>query len=259
MYRNAKRVIVLIPILVCAFLSLGAASRSFNSTDYISYPSITNTTISTEDFALAAWVKTSNNQFDIIMCKCTASDAGGQCCNGNNDDESYRMQINGTGDLGCYIADNSTGFAEAVSTGYNDGNWHFVVCNFDRSGNLDVYIDDMSSTAASSSITAQNASLNNDGAFELGRRNAGAGTNNYDGILAYPKMWKSKLLNEAERKQLLYCINGTQEGLQFDSYLTLVNASGELIDYSVNQNHGTDSGTTTSSDGPPVSWCGGNQ
>jgi hypothetical protein len=116
--------------------------------------------ITTGDFSIWSLVKTSDTTKDKSVVQKRTSDSGGA---------GYLLTVVTSGAIAA-LASSPTVDASVVSTGLvNDGNYHFIGVNFDRSANLTLHIDGPADgTIAISTVV----SMTNDGVFVIGNKSS---------------------------------------------------------------------------------------
>jgi hypothetical protein len=144
------------------------------------------------DFSFAVWLKTTSIVVNNILGAYTGSSAPG-----------YALSMNTGGEIYIYFSDGTNGgfflgSGSGYGSGYNDGNWHFVVVNFDRSGNLEIFADNVS--IGSDSISTIGA-VTPATAFSLGTRGS-ASTGDYTGDLDEVYWRIGSILNSSDRAAL---------------------------------------------------------
>ncbi|MDD5144693.1 MAG: LamG domain-containing protein [Candidatus Pacebacteria bacterium] len=130
---------------------------SFDGTnDYVNGGTGSTTDMTTNDFTLSAWIKTSatpdSNQ-DIIYKRSGAI--------------GYAMMLSSGGLLKFFLGDSGGWTSPTAGSDLRDGNWHHAAISFDRDGNALFYAD--GKHIGSESISARSTTLSNGGALIVGR------------------------------------------------------------------------------------------
>ncbi|MDD5041928.1 MAG: carbohydrate binding domain-containing protein [Candidatus Peribacteraceae bacterium] len=123
----------------------------------------------TSDFAISFWYKPTTTGQQILMGK------------GENSSSSstYRLQLVGA-KLFAQFTDNTHSLSsQAFNTSFTAGQWYFVVANFQRAGNLTMYVNGVAE-ASTLDISDKQGSMNNASPFEIG---SAAGTFPVDGAM----------------------------------------------------------------------------
>lgn len=133
------------------------SALSFNgTTSYTSAPTSSSIDMTTNDFTLAAWVKTTSSNQQRIISKRSSGGLG------------YEMLLLSTGKVDFYIGDaGGFTFGGLNNTSVNDGKWHLIEIVFNRSGNAVSYIDGKQD--ASKSISTRNGSISSSVNLFFGR------------------------------------------------------------------------------------------
>ncbi len=135
------------------------------------------------DFSISAWVKTSgDSQEQTIMDKRQSDGVG------------YVVYVDTSGRVNSYLY-GSYGFPGA--SGYttatvDDGNWHFIVATYDRSANMNIYIDGVLDPQATTDISSEVGNISNSGNLIIGDGNqgvTGASTLEFKGQLDDVKLY----------------------------------------------------------------------
>ena len=114
------------------------------SSTFITYGN-PSTNMGTDDWTINAWVKTGASTLSVIADKRNASSSKG-----------YALIMNADGTVSSKLGTGSA-FVSATSTlTVNDNSWHLVSATYDRSGDMQVYIDGLPSGSAKS-ISAHSA------------------------------------------------------------------------------------------------------
>ena len=194
--------VLLVGVLILACAKFAWAGVNFNgSSDYVTVPDNASGGPQIEpgadDFVIYMRFSSDSatDAFQVMACKGDTPTYG---CQGSNDDEGYRVALSPTGGtVGCYIADNSIGFVSVQGTSdVTDTNIHTVVCNFDRSANLEVFVDGTSENTGS--ITSQSATVFSGDPLEIGRRGKSGAENYFDGTVYEYAFWVGTLLTQQE-------------------------------------------------------------
>jgi hypothetical protein len=175
-----------------------AASFVRANTEYLLSSSNVFDIATNEDFALSFWYKgtgtPSPNVNEIILGKGGFNDAnGGWYLNLQQSPQRFQLaftDITGSSVLG-------TG-----STNYNDGSWHHIVLNFDRSGDALVIVDGNTGTPeVTLDISSKTGAVQSTADFFLARFASGASIN-FSGELDELGFWKGRILTNTEITQL---------------------------------------------------------
>jgi hypothetical protein len=126
----------------------------------------------------------------------------------------------------------------------DDGRWHHVVASYDRSGNLNVYIDGV--LAGTSDISGDTEDLDNSSALGIGRSTSSGGYLN--GCITEVSLWKGEALTLAKVQELY----NDGETLDATLHSSVANLSGywrnkgntTWTDLSTNSNNGTPTSVT---------------
>jgi hypothetical protein len=175
-----------------------AASFVRANQEYLSSASSAFDIAANEDFALSFWYRgtgtPSPNVNEIILGKGAASDANG-CWYLNVEQSPQRFQLVFNDTTGTFIQ--STG-----STNYNDGSWHHIVINFDRSGDAVVIADGNTGTPeVTLDISSRSGAVQSTADFFLARF-ANNLNFNFSGELDELGFWKGRILTNTEIAQL---------------------------------------------------------
>jgi len=160
----------------------------------VNVPDAADVEVGTNDFSLSFWVKTTQagSIMRIIDKRGADFGAGGI---------GYTVGMSATGQVIGGIGDGTTSISDETvlnTNAINDGLWHFVVAQFDRSGLARAFVDDVAGSATD--ISAINLTLNNVSDFHIGQQSYAA-AEPFEGELAYPTLFK-KIITETERQFL---------------------------------------------------------
>lgn len=226
-------------------LSDGASQFTAANSESLSHADDATLNVTTSDFSLAVWVKTSAAAASGLIAKRDRS--------GNN--PGYALEMAADGTVTVTICDGSGAPIVATSTStVNDNAWHFIAAVADRDGNASLSIDGGAAQGATS-ISAQALTLLNTRTFYIGAGDS-AGLERYlTGALALPALWK-KLLTTDEITSLYNSGTGLAYGdlsgsllTSLISYWNLDEPSGTRVD-SHGDNDLTDNNTVTAAVGP---------
>jgi hypothetical protein len=137
------------------------SSLNFDGTDdYVTVGDPAALDITTNDFTLSAWVKTTSTNQQRIISKRDGSTVG------------YEMLLLSTGKIDFLIGDSGGfTFSNLNNTAVNDGQWHLITLVFDRDANVTSYIDGRRDDAVS--ISSRTGSLANSADVYIGRYSPG--------------------------------------------------------------------------------------
>jgi hypothetical protein len=139
----------------------------------------------TSDFTIAVWFRTTSTTYKSIAGVYSGSSAAG-CVLAADNGQVYSFFRDASG---------HGGFSSVTGTGYNDGNWHLYVAEFDRDGYFTPYIDNVALTGTSIATVGD---VSPAGIFAIGARSS---SNHWDGDLDEVAIWK-RLLSPEERTHL---------------------------------------------------------
>ena len=154
------------------------AAMSFNGTDSYVNVSDYESAITNGNITLSMWFKTSSTSQQYLIA---TSQTYGTAC-------SLFMPGNASGQL-WFRRGNNTGAGEVTaktSNGYNDGNWHHVICTSDA--NMKIYVDGVLDIQASVSTPTVSSSQ-----FLVIGRNGSSGTLLFNGELDEVAIFNSVL------------------------------------------------------------------
>ena len=154
------------------------AAMSFNGTDSYVDVSDYESAITNGNITLSMWFKTSSSSQQYLIA---TSQTYGTAC-------SLFMPGNASGQL-WFRRGNNTGGGEVTaktSNGYNDGNWHHVICTSDT--NMKIYVDGVLDIQASISTPTVSSSQ-----FLVIGRNGSSGTLPFNGELDEVAIFNSVL------------------------------------------------------------------
>jgi hypothetical protein len=228
-----KRLLTL--LLLCAMPVYGQASRNFEESeeDHIETPDVDTT----GDITLTMWVEFESH-FD--------NDSFWSNVDGTST-YTWVARLFGTDEWEFGI--NNGGFLWWQTTGGSilNGQWYHLVITYDGSSNPNLYVDGSLMSWGTTATPA--AMLNHDDGTDIGTIDGTGQSGYHDGLMAYTYAY-DRILTEWERAQSRYCANPLADAL------VALPLWGSLEDLSGNGKDGTNQGTVTSDDGPPVSWCG---
>jgi len=151
--------------------------------------------VGTGDFTLGKWIKTTTSGSIMRIFDKRDGDFGAAGVGYTAGISATGTVIGGIGDGNASISDETVMNAGAV----NDGLWHLIFWEFDRSGNCRAIVD--TDTGANTDITGVNLTLNNATALYMGQQSYAA-AEPFDGESSAPFVIK-RLLTGAE-KNFLY-------------------------------------------------------
>lgn len=226
--------------------SVGARDLEASSSQYFTLGTALNP--GTSDFHVAFWIKPESLPSIAYLLHTGAAAAGL--------DGFLIYSPSASGMIKTILIDtDETGTGASCQTAVGTivaNKWHFVVLNYDRDGNCDIFIDDMTSASASADISSQQANLAG------ANKTVGAystGLYPWDGLLCRLS-YGTELLTEADRAELYNQGNGKLYGELSSSLAAKVThywngneASGNLIDQA-GSNDGTAVNAPLSSAGP---------
>jgi hypothetical protein len=152
------------------------------SNDYVSVADNAALKLGINSYALSVWIKRavgiSGDEF--ILSK-----------NGAGGSDEYDMFIRSTGIINCRIGVGAT-LQSQSSVSLADGNWHHVICNVNRSGYGQIYVDGKPSGTAID-LTAVTDNLTDTASLEIGRRPIGG---YFNGTIDEVKIYAAALTPE---------------------------------------------------------------
>ena len=163
----------------------GCKVMSFDgATANLAIPTADSLNFGTNDFVLECWFKVRQEPADTagLLVKGVASSVDG----------NYGLMIDGV-DFRAAMRD-STGFIGGTFT-YTKGLWTHVIANFDRSGNLDIYINGALDSQTDISTHSSNV-ISNSNNLELGTGELIGNADLLDGNIALPKIYTTLLTAE---------------------------------------------------------------
>jgi hypothetical protein len=175
-----------------------AASFVRANNEYLSSASSAFDIAANEDFALSFWYKgtgtASPSVNEIILGKGGFNDAnGGWYLNLQQSPQRFQLAFTDT---------SGASVTSVGSTNYNDGSWHHIVLNFDRSGNAVVIVDGNTGTPdVTLDISSRTGAVQSTYDFFLARF-ASYTSFNFSGGLDELGFWKGRILTNAEIAQL---------------------------------------------------------
>ena len=138
------------------------------------------------------------------------------------------------------------------NTPFSDATWHHYCCVFAAAADWTVYIDGVADGTASPNIAWATGGHN---LTAVGRLPRSSPTNYQDGSIAYAGIWTRALTIE-EVNIVYQCSPGAlPTGLA--GYWPLTDTGDTFFDMSINSNNMANDGAETSTDGPPITQCGG--
>ena len=237
-----KRLVLILTFILYATVAFGASSRSFDGVnDEISMGNVLDVT--TGGFSICAWVKVAeDNTADTWIAKKEDYDAGYP---------GYFLGQSGAGDaILAYASDGTTSQLALGSTDI-DGAWYYICATW-FSATDDLYAFANASLEGSDTVGTV-GSLSNAQDFKIGE----TGNDSLDakGLIAYAGMWNLALsvLYQADLMWQPEIVPGVS--LMQGMWPLLGDATEP--DISLNNNTGTVTNATTSSDGPPVFFGNG--
>jgi len=192
-----------------------ANAADFNgSTSFITIADNSSINISTEDFSVAFWMKSSGTGADKIIGRRTLTTGA----------IGWEIRFGGTsGPLTAhFVGAGGSGpeLAFAGSVNLRDGSWHHVIITFDRSGDATLYADG-SVDGTPQDISTETGSLYVAQELMIGAYSATGGASfNYDGSLDDVRLYNKKL-SAAEITDIYNGGTGT-EGIVISNDATLV-------------------------------------
>ena len=152
--------------------------------DYISIADNDSLEILTSDYTIELWAKrTATGATHVLLDKRADADNG------------FVLQFNSSDQIEAQIC--SSGCVTVTSTStITDTGWHYILIEFDRSGNGQLYLDG-STNGAAVNISSKSASINTAVAARLGARSYGSLSNVLNGALDEARVY-DKLLGATE-------------------------------------------------------------
>ncbi|MEM0360555.1 MAG: LamG domain-containing protein [Candidatus Diapherotrites archaeon] len=210
--------------------------------DYISIADNDRLDLRTNNFTIELWVSratTGSNQ--VLVDKRVDADNG------------YLLQFNASDQIEAQIC--SSGCITVASTStVSDANWHYIVVEFNRNANAQIYLDG-SANGAAVNISGKAGNINTAVALRIGARAYGALASALNGSIDELRFY-DKLLGEAEIKKRYSMVQGTDLNRIADgNYFLDLNVwdSSDLnaIDSS-NNSFAVDNNAPTSTDNAPA-------
>lgn len=246
--NNSVVIFLVCVVMVCPAFGQ-VASRAFGGDgDLINLGSDTVLDdLGNADFTACAWVKPSDNSTLIPVFGCGSSTRGWQLW--------VRWDGAFTGNVQALYRFTTTSPSQRSNESLTADTWAFICARFDISTNQwsGLYID--GSVATYSLDRAESGTLLDDAAYD---KYVGSDTTYpFDGSIAYVTL-HSRELSVGEINELMHCPGSVPNGLI--GYWPFLDSATQY-DHSANSNNGTNSGSTSDVDGPPISLCaagGGN-
>ena len=141
-----------------------------------------------------------------------------------------------------------------VTNGIAFGEWQHWVITYDAdsvANNPLLYKNGSSQTVTETTTPVGTRSSDASDPFQIGNR--GAQNRGFDGEICHVQVW-SRIITAGEAVECMYKPGSVASGLV--AYWNLFGVNSPEIDYSVNSNSGTVTGTTASFDGPPINKSG---
>jgi len=182
--------------------------------------------VGTGDFTLGIWVKTTASGSIMRIFDKRDDDFGSAGVGYTAGISATGTVIGGIGDGNASISDETVLNSGVV----NDGLWHLILWEFDRSGNARAYVDTI--TGSTTSISSVNLTLNNAEDLKIGEQSYAA-TEPLDAELSSPFIVKS-LLTSTE-KRFLYGLGAKAVPFKTDSGVnqSVANVTSGQIENSV--------------------------
>ena len=214
-------------------VSTGAAFFVVGNTDQIDCGNSFN--ITTNDFSVCAWIKTTAASGIILSKRSTGA--------------GYELGLS-SGTVSWYLNDGGGGADTEDTTTVNDGNWHHIAWVFDRNGSAYRYIDGVNS-GTNDGISARSSSLTNTRNIGIGVRLKDTPDNHFDGYICNLGVWDNKALSQAQIKSIMWknyadLTTSEKSGSNLVSWWNLdeeTNTSGEAGTGGVKDHHGSNHGT----------------
>jgi hypothetical protein len=159
-----------------------AANFVSASSQYLSHANATAYQMGTGDFSFAFWVKfTISIEVAVLDYGITGSSSGYFVDTVNKAGGQAGFQFG--------ISDGTHNISPETAHSWNNGNWHLVVVTCSRSGNMVIYVDNVSDGSASTSTVT--GSVNSANGFALGANFAGGSL--FDGSIDEFGLWNRVL------------------------------------------------------------------
>lgn len=234
-------ILALFLILWLVTPSFAAASRISTAGQYLEVADSASLD-ATSGVTTSAWFKrTGGGTFGHLISKWTSYMCVVQDGGGSTKDWKFTVWIGSAGN-------------DLVSTAHNlwaDNLWNHVACSYDgTTQKITLNGTVIASQALSGSIDVTTNNL------RLGLYEGGGADYEFAGNVAYVQIF-NRGLTATEIEQTRWCPGSVPNGMV--AYLPLLGNNSPEIDLTGNGNTATNSSTTASSDGPPISYCGGNK
>lgn len=232
-------------LLLLAAPAWGGASRDFDGTnDKITFASFTPPTVS-----VSAWIDADTLTGNILRIVAKCDGAGSDV--GNILLDTYDGSDNG----GLrFVLQLGSGYEGVITAGTLSTGWINVIGTYDGSS---IHLYKNGSEIGTPDVSLASSTLpSSTQPWTIGEDDPqGSDAEYFDGRIAYVAIWE-RGLTAAEISTLQTCTpDAVAAGLVL--YPELRSSGGAYADLSGNGRTGTNSGTTESSDGPPVMHCGG--
>jgi hypothetical protein len=155
-----------------------AANFVSASSQYLTHADATQFQMGTGDFSFAFWAKFIISQAKSVFCYGTTGASAG-----------YGVDTN-VGRFQGFISDGTTVKTFGQAHNFNDGNWHLCVVTCKRSGNMQMYVDNVTEGSAVN-ITSVTGSVNSANGFSMGGNFAGGVL--FDGSIDEAGLWNRVL------------------------------------------------------------------
>ena len=161
----------------------GSATDFDGSDDRVTAADDASLDVLAGDFTLQSWVNPDVVGFQPYMNKGRRS--GGR--------PAYSLDLHSDGQLGFFLQDDLSGFVAPLAGSYSAGAWVQHITTFDRSANGEMYVN--ATSVATTSITAENGSINTSDTFNIGSRlgSDGSPASYFNGKVSEARLLKSLL------------------------------------------------------------------
>ena len=161
----------------------GSATDFDGSDDRVTAADDASLDVLAGDFTLQSWVNPDVVGFQPYMNKGRRS--GGR--------PAYSLDLHNNGQLGSFLQDDLSGFVAPEAGSYSAGAWVQHITTFDRSANGVMYVN--ATSVATTSITAENGSINTTDTFNIGARLGSYGypSSYFNGKVSEARLLKSLL------------------------------------------------------------------
>ena len=205
----------------------GEASEPFYSfvaaeTDTIIVAHSATIEFGTNDFSTSLWIRGTWSETGGLVAKYKAT-------------ENYLIRADADGKLRTITRESATNASTQTVNSYNDGEWHSVVCTYDRDGDQNIYVDNVLDIAGV--ISTRSGDINNGEPLTIGTY---AGSLHFTGDIKKVRLY-GKVLDAAERTAIF------NDGTIPTTVMNLdgTNMTNETwFDQSGNSNDGTVNGAT---------------